>query len=271
VTVVAARQTLGPRVAPIFTTGAAHVVERNFLVYKRSWLVFLTGLLEPVFYLLSIGVGVSHLVGKFTLADGTAVGYVEFVAPAMLAASAMNGAIFDSTFNVFFRLKYEKLYDAMLATPMRPTDIARGEVTWALSRGAVYSAAFIVIMVAMGLVHSWWMTLALPGTLLIGYAFAGAGMALTTWMRTWQDFEYIQLAILPMFLFSGTFHPLSAYPAWLQHVVEWTPLYQGVLMMRALSLGAVGPDCLVAAVYFAVVGTAGMWVAGRRIGGLLLK
>jgi lipooligosaccharide transport system permease protein len=271
VSATVAQQTLGPRIAPIFATGAARVVERNFLVYRRSWMVFLTGLLEPVFYLLSIGVGVSDLVGKFTLSDGSHVGYVEFVAPAMLAASAMNGAIFDATYNIFFRLKYEKLYDAMLATPMRPADIARGEVTWALLRGAIYSAAFIVVMVALGLVHSWWMLLALPGTLLIGYAFAGAGMALTTWMRSWQDFEYIQLAILPMFLFSGTFYPLSTYPGWLRHIVEWTPLYQGVLLMRSLSLGDVGADCLGAAVYFAVIGTAGMWVAGRRITDLLLK
>jgi lipooligosaccharide transport system permease protein len=266
-----AQRTLGPRVAPLFATGAARVIERNYLVYRRSWPVFVTGLLEPVFYLLSIGVGVSDLVGQFTLSDGSRVGYVEFVAPAMLASSAMNGAIFDSTFNVFFRLKYEKLYDAMLATPMRPTDIARGEVTWALMRGAVYSAAFIVIMVAMGLVHSWWMLLALPGTLAVGYAFAGAGMALTTWMRSWQDFEYIQLAILPMFLFSGTFYPLSTYPDWLQHIIEWTPLYQGVLLMRALALGNVGADCVVAVVYFAVIGSVGMWVAGRRISDLLLK
>jgi lipooligosaccharide transport system permease protein len=268
-TAVPAR-TLGPRVAPFFATGAAHVIERNFFVYRRSWLVFLTGLLEPVFYLLSIGVGVSDLVGTFTLSDGSQVGYVAFVAPAMLAASAMNGAIFDATYNIFFRLKYEKLYDAMLATPMRPGDIARGEVAWALLRGTVYSAAFIVVMVAMGLVQSWWMLLALPGTLAIGYAFAGAGMALTTWMRSWQDFEYIQLAILPMFLFSGTFYPLSAYPSWLGRVVEWTPLYQGVLLMRSLSLGTVGSDCLVAVVYFAVIGSIGMWVAGRRISDLLL-
>jgi lipooligosaccharide transport system permease protein len=271
VSVATAPRTLGPRIAPLFATGAARVIERNFLVYRRMWLVFATGLLEPVFYLLSIGVGVSGLVGEFTLSDGTKVGYVEFVAPAMLAASAMNGAIFDSTFNVFFRLKYEKLYDAMLSTPMRPTDIARGEVTWALLRGAVYSAAFIVVMVLMGLVHSWWMLLALPGTVVLGYAFAGAGMAFTTWMRTWQDFEYIQLAILPMFLFSGTFYPLSTYPEWLQHIVQWTPLYQGVLMMRSLSLGTVGSDCLVAAIYFAVIGSIGMWVAGRRVGHLLLK
>jgi lipooligosaccharide transport system permease protein len=154
---------------------------------------------------------------------------------------------------------------------MRSGDIALGEIGWALIRGGLYAVSFLVVMAAMGLVQSWWMLLALPATLVLGYAFAGAGMALTTWMRTWQDFEYIQLAILPMFLFSGTFYPLSAYPNWLQHIVEWTPLYQGVLLMRSLSLGAVGVDSLVAVVYFAAIGSIGMWVAARRIGDLLLK
>jgi lipooligosaccharide transport system permease protein len=271
VSVATAPWALGPRIVPLFAAGQFRVIERNFLVFRRSWPIFFTGMLEPVFYLLSIGVGVSGLVGQFTLSDGSRVGYVEFVAPAMLAASAMNGAVFDSTYNVFFKLKYDRLYEAMLATPLRPLDIARGEITWALLRGGCYSAAFIVVMVAMGLVHSWWTVLALPATLVIGYAFAGAGMALTTWMRTWQDFEYIQLAILPMFLFSGTFYPLSTYPDWLQAIVQWTPLYQGVLLCRDLSLGTVGWESFVAGVYFAVIGTVGLWVAGRRVGDLLLK
>jgi lipooligosaccharide transport system permease protein len=172
---------------------------------------------------------------------------------------------------VFFRLKYEKLYDAMLATPLRPTDVARGEVTWALLRGSIYSGAFIVIMVLMGLVRSWWMILALPATVLIGYAFAGAGMALTTYMRSWQDFEYIQLAIMPMFLFSATFYPISTYPDAIQQIVRWTPLYQGVVMCREFALGVVSTDSLVAAIYLAVMGTAGLMIASRRVGALLLK
>ncbi len=260
-----------PRWLPLFGALQWRLVERNYLVYRRNWAVFLTGMLEPIFYLLSIGVGVGGLVGDFALDDGSRVGYVEFVAPAMLAASAMTGALLDSTYNVFFKMKYEKLYDSMLATPLRPIDIARGEIWWSLLRGACYSAAFIVVMIALGLVESWWMLLALPTTMLIGYAFAGAGMALTTWMRSWQDFEYITLAITPMFLFSATFFPLSTYPEAVEHIVGWTPLYQGVLMTRDMALGTVGWDCLVAACYLAAMGSLGLYVASRRVGMLLLK
>jgi lipooligosaccharide transport system permease protein len=264
--------TLGPRLSlPLFGTRPWRIVERNFLVYKRSWFVFVTGMLEPVLYLLSIGVGVGGLVGDFTLSDGTQVSYVDFVAPAMLAASAMNGALFDATYNIFFRMKYEHLYDAMLATPMRPRDVARGEITWALLRGAIYSLAFIVVMLCLGLVSSWWMVLALPATMLIGFAFAGAGMALTTWMRSWQDFEYIQLTIMPMFLFSATFYPVSTYPAVLEAIVRCTPLYQGVVLCRGMALGSLGWDAVIAVVYLAAMGLIGLHVAGRRISTLLLK
>jgi lipooligosaccharide transport system permease protein len=266
-----ARGSLGPRVVPLFAARHWRVVERNYLVYRRGWVVFVTGMLEPILYLLSIGIGVGGLIGHFRLAGGVEVTYTEFVAPAMLAASAMNGALFDATYNIFFRLKYAKLYDAMLATPMRPTDVARGEITWALLRGACYSAVFIVVMLVMGLVGSWWMLLALPTTLLIGYAFAGAGMALTTWMRSWQDFEFVQLAIMPMFLFSATFYPLATYPSTLQWVVRCTPLYQGVSLIRAMSVGMLGWTSLVSVAYLAAMGTLGLVVAGRRIGHLLLK
>ena len=263
------RRTIALRVVP--AAGSWRIVERNFLVYRHGWAVFLTGMLEPLLYLLSIGVGVGGLVGDFTLPNGTTVGYVEFVAPAMLATSAMNGAVMDATYNIFFRMKYAKLYDAMLATPLRPTDVARGEVTWALLRGSCYSAVFIVVMVAMGLVQSWWMLLALPATMLIGFAFAGAGMALTTWMRSWQDFEYITLAIVPMFLFSATFYPVSTYPHVIETLVRCTPLYQGVVLCRGMALGSLGWDAVLAAVYLGAMGSLGLYVASRRIGRLLLK
>ena len=183
----------------------------------------------------------------------------------------MNGAMFDSTFNVFFRLKYAKFYDAALATPMRAGDIALGEISWALIRGGLYAVAFMVVMLAMGLVHSAWAVAALPVALLIGFAFAAAGMAATTFMRSWQDFEFIMLATLPMFLFSTTFYPLSVYPRPIQIVVECTPLYQGVALMRGLTLGVVGPGLLWHVAYLAVMGLAGLYVAGRRIGRLLLR
>ncbi len=266
-------RTVAARVAPLpfVRTSGWRLVERNFLVYRRAWIVFLSGFLEPVLYLLSIGIGVSKLVGNFTLADGTIVSYTEFVAPAMLATSAMNGAIFDSTYNIFFKMKYLHLYDAVLATPMRAWNVATGEVSWALLRGATYSAAFIVVMLAMDLIRSWWAVLALPVAVLIGLAFAGAGVALTTFMRSWQDFEFVQLAILPMFLFSATFYPLSTYPGAVQWIVRITPLYQGVDLLRSLTLGAVGWRLLVPVAYLAVMGAGGLYVASRRLGRLLLK
>ena len=118
----------------------------------------------------------------------------------------------DSTFNVFFKLRYAKLYDSMLATPLGPRDIAVGEISWALLRGGLYSAAFLLVALVEGLVGSWWAVLAVPAAVFIGFAFAAVGMFATTFMRSWVDFDYITLAIQPMFLFSATFFPLSTYP-----------------------------------------------------------
>ena len=247
------------------------LIERNFLVYKHDWPVFVSGFFEPLFYLLSIGVGVGALVGDFAAPNGELITYTEFVAPAMLATAAMNGALFDATYNVFFKLKYVKTYDALLATPMGPREVAWGEVTWALIRGAIYSAMFFLVMVALGLVSSWWGVLVLPTAVLIGFAFAGAGMAVTTWMRSWQDFEFVGLVTLPLFLFSATFYPLSSYPDPIQTVVQVTPLYQGVAFSRALTTGAVEPILLLHALYLAIMGAIGMWIASRRLGLLLLK
>ncbi len=250
--------------------GGLALIERNARVYRHAWMILLSGFFEPLFYLLSVGVGIGGLVGQVTGPGGHPVKYAAFVAPALLATSSMNGAIFDSTFNIFFRLKYDKLYDSVLATPMRPGDIALGEITWALMRGALYAIAFMVIMLAMGLVHSLWAVLTLPVAVLIGFAFAGTGMAATTYMRSWKDFDFVMLGTLPLFLFSATFYPLAVYPRGLAIVVECTPLYQGVALLRGLTLGGVGPGLLWHAAYLALMGAGGLYVAGRRIGRLLL-
>ena len=263
VTAAVTRAATSPR-----TTGW-EIVRRNFTVYKSSWVVFLTGFLEPVLYLFSIGIGVGQMIDGFEF-NGQVISYAAFVAPGMLAASAMNGAILDSTFGIFFKLRYDKVYEGVLATPMRTIDIARGELAWSLMRSAVYSAGFVVVMAAMGLVSSWWAVLAWPATWLIGFAFAGAGMALTTFMKSWQDFEYIQLAIVPMFLFSATFFPVTAFHGPLRWLVEATPLYRGVTLTRELTTGAVTPDSLVSVLYLATMGAIGLAVAARRLDKLLL-
>jgi lipooligosaccharide transport system permease protein len=264
-------QLLLTRLSGLGGRGSAHLIERHARAYRHAWLTLVSGFFEPLFYLLSIGVGLGQLVGKVTGPGGHPVSFTSFVAPALLATSSMNGAVFDSTFNVFFRLKYAKLYDSALATPMRSADVALGEIGWALIRGGLYAAAFMAVILVMGLVHSPWGAAALPAALLIGFAFAGAGMAATTYMRSWQDFEFITLATLPMFLFSTTFYPLSVYPRPIQIVVECTPLYQGVALLRGLTLGTIGPGLLWSVLYLVLIGLAGLLVAGRRISRLLLR
>ena len=146
-----------------------------------------------------------------------------------------------------------------------------GETAWALFRGFLYAISFMVVAGALGLIESAWGLLALPGAVVIGFAFAGAGVAATTFMRSWQDFELIGLVQLPMFLFSATFFPITTYPDAIQWVVRFSPLYHAVQLLRALNLGLVGWAQLVNVAYLLVLGTCGLFVAQRRIGKLLLK
>lgn len=248
---------------------AANIVERNALAYRRTWWVFAAGFAEPVLYLLSIGIGVGGLVGDLPGPGGRLVPYEAFVAPGMMAVAAMNGSVIDTTFNFFVKLKYQGVYKSVLATPMEPRDVAYGEVAWGLLRGTLYSTAFLVTMVVLGLATSWWAVLAVPGALLIGFAFAGVGLAGATFLRSFVDLDYVNLGVIPLFLFSGTFFPLSRYPDALQWVVRATPLYQGVDLLRACTLGAPDWTALGHAVYLAAMGIAGMRLAGRRLGMLM--
>ena len=251
-------------------TGSLRLIERHARAYRRIWLLFISGVFEPLFYLLSVGLGLGVLVGKVPGPGGQLIPYRAFVAPGLLAVSSMNGAMYDSTFNVFFRLKYAKLYDAVLATPMRPAQVALGEIGWALIRGTIYAIAFIGVMLALDLVYSPWAVLDVPTAVLIGFGFAAIGMFGTTYMKSWQDFDYVILASMPLFLFSATFFQLSVYPRPAQVVIEWTPLYQGVVLLRDFTFGVVGPGLLWRAAYLAALGVAGLYASGRRIGKLLL-
>lgn len=268
--------TRSPAWLPLLPAGSyAHrshkVLVRSLTASRTTWLAFVSGFFEPVFYLIAMGQGLGSLVGSLPGPDGSPISYAAFIAPGLLAASAMNGAVFDSTYNVFFKLKYARLYDAMLATPMGPVDVALGEIVWALIRGGLYSLAFLSVMAGFGLLASPLALLALPAALIIACAFAAVGMAATTFMRSWQDFDLVTLVVLPMFLFSTTFFPLSVYPRWLQVVVECLPLYHAVELMRGLTTGIIGFSALGHLAYFAVMIVIGGAVAARRVGALLLK
>lgn len=239
--------------------------ERNLFVYKHAWMTIFSGFFEPLFYLFSFGIGLGHFVGSIQ-----GVSYASYIAPALLAASAMNGAINDAMTNVFWKLRYGKVYESMLSTPLGPADVAAGETMWAQFRGLIYSCGFMVTAIALGLLHSWWAVLALPATLVVGFSFAGLGIGAATFLRTWQDLDFAQIVQLPMFLFSTTFYPLSVYPVAIQWVVRFSPLYNAITLIRALTLGTVGWLNLVNIAYLLALGLLGIWIARRRIAGLLL-
>ncbi len=260
-----------PRVVPLRFSSrrAATLIERNILVYRQLWGVLVSGFFEPVFYLFSVTVGLGALVGDVTLAGGEVVSYSAFVAPALLGASAMNGPVFEA-FGMFFKLKYAKVYDGVLATPVSPQDIAVGEITWSQLRGTLYSAAFLIVMLVMGLIESPWGILALPAAMLTGLAFGAVGMAATTYMRSWQDFDLITLVTMPMFLFSATFYPLTLYPEWLRVVARLSPLYHAVDLIRGFTLGILDWSILGHVAFLGTMVLVGLAVAGRRIEHLLL-
>jgi lipooligosaccharide transport system permease protein len=256
-------------------TRPVRLVERNLLVYRRSFMVIFSGFFEPLFYLFSMGFGVGALIGNVPLDDGRSVPYAVFVAPALLASSAMNGAIYETSNNFFYKLKYAKLYDAIISTPMSLADVAMGEILWALLRGSLYAIGFLAVigvagLAGLGLISSPLGLLAFPAAMVVGFGFAGAGMAATTFVRRWQDFDFLQLAIMPMFLFSGTFYPIAAYPAGLQLIIQATPLYRGVHLIRALTTGT--PDGLLVLdlVYLIAMGLIGLAITSRRLQKLLL-
>jgi len=260
------------RVIPLqmYAGRATVVLERNLRVYRRAWLIIVSGFFEPVFYLLALGAGLGGLVGTVDAGAGP-VSYAAYIAPGLLATSAMNGALYDSTVNVFFKMRHAKLYDAMLATSLGPMDVALGEIAWSLMRGGIYSAGFVLVMLVMGLLESWWALLAVPVALLIAVGFGAVGMAITSFMRTWQQLEWINTAILPMFLFSTTFYPLSVYPPAVQAVVRCLPLYQGIELMRGLCLGLASWGLLWHVLYFLVMAAIGILLTARRLDRLLLR
>ncbi len=262
-----ARTRFVPRAYP--RIGGLLIVERNAMVYRRTWMILFSGFFEPVFYLFFFVYPLQAFIGDVSF-DGETLQYAAFVAPALLASSAMNGAFYDAT-NVFWKLRYGKVYESILATPVGPKDVAVGETMWAVTRAMLYSAAYLLVIAMLGLVDSWWGLLALPACFVIGFGFAGAGIAAVTWMRSWQDFELVQLVMLPMFLFSATFYPISVYPEAIEWVVQALPLYHGISLVRALTTGAVSAFQLVNVAYLLIMGLVGMAIASRRIDGLLLK
>lgn len=256
----------------IYSGRARVLIERGAYAAKSSnWLVIVSGFVEPVLYLLAFGFGIGQLIGNVTDGTGNLVSYAAFIAPALLATSAMNGAIYDATWNVFFKMHFGKVYQVMLSSSMGPLDVALGEIAWALLRGVAYSVGFMAIVAPLGLVTSWWGILAIPAATLIAFGFASLGMAVTSYMKNFQQMNWVNFFLLPMFLFSGTFFPVSVYPEWIQAIVKALPLWQGVELVRAFTLGNIGPEILGHILYFVVMIAVGLWFTTVRLKALFMR
>jgi len=266
VTETTRRRWLPQSVAALYAGNIRAVLQRGLEATKATnTLVIISGFFEPVFYLLSIGVGFGALVGEVQSPSGEPISYAAYIAPALLAVAAMNGAVFDSTWNVFFKLNFQRLYEGMLQTTLGPLDVAVGEITLALMRGALYASGFLIVMQLLGLVLSPWALLALPAVVLIALSFAAVGMSVTSYLTTFQQMSWVNFALLPLFLFSGTFYPLDVYPEPLQWVVQALPLWHGVEMLRGFTTGAVSLATLGHVAYFLVLGGIGTLFATRRL------
>jgi len=213
------------------------VWQRNASMYARTWKTsLLPNFFEPVFYLVSVGVGVGAYVSSMS-----SLSYVEFLAPGLVCVAAMNGASFESTYNFFIRMSFEKVYDAMLTTPIETDDVLAGEAAWAVTRALIYGSCFFIIVAIAGLAPLPRALAVLPVIALTGLMFASIGLAFCVRVTTIDLFSYyFTMFMTPLFLFSGVFFPLQERlaPAW-QALAEALPLVHPVRLARAAFHGGV--------------------------------
>lgn len=214
------------------------VWQRNFGVYRKTWAIsFLPPLLEPVLYILAFGLGLARLVGELQVAGDT-VSYTVFIAPALVAVAVMYNAFFETTYNSFVRMYYQKTFDALLATPLNLEEVILGEMAWAATKSLIAAGLMGSVLTLFGLFSFPSALLLLPLALLGGLVFAGLGMVCTALVPNIEVFNIpIFLMITPMFLFSGTFFPLEQLPVWAQAVAQLLPLTHLVALARQAALG----------------------------------
>ena len=249
--------------------GGRPLVRRQLYIYRRTWAELGAAVLEPFMYLLTLGLGLGKLVGH---APGLPhVSYATYVAPGLLAMAVMNAATNETIFGAFARLRLEKIYDVVVATPMSVADIARSEFAIATARGVLAGAGFLGVMAAFGLVHTATALLVIPASVLVALAFATAGLVVATYTRDFSDFQWVQLVMLPMFLFATTFYPLSVYPRPIQLAVECLPLYHAITLIREPALGSMGVGAVVAVVYLSAMTVLCWLFAVRRLRRVLIR
>jgi lipooligosaccharide transport system permease protein len=239
---------------------------RYWLVnYRRTWRgSAYTSFLEPLLYLGSIGLGLGALVNKHGTAALGGVSYLSFLAPGLLAGAAMQTAIGESTYPVLGSVKWRPTYRAAVNSPVRPQDLMHGHLLFTTMRLAMNSAAFLAVMAAFGTLHSPWAAAALPAALLTGLAFAAPIEAWAITLTKDSPFAYLfRFGMIPMFLFSGTFFPVTQLPVWARPVAYVTPLWHGAALCRSLTLGRIPVlESLGHVAFLAALALAGLYAGG---------
>lgn len=248
--------------------GASRVWRRDWTVWRHvaKWLL-VPSLLDPIVFLVAMGLGVGTYV---TSVEGTS--YIEFIAPGLLASGVMYQASFETTWNIHFKLEISNTYTGMLATTLEPADIVVGDTLWATTRAAITGLFFWIVLVVAGLVGSWWGLLLPAAATLIAFNFAAMGMLASSFITNINLYAYYYTVIIvPMFLFSGVFFPISNLPAWAEKVAWTLPLYHGASLNRHLAAGTVGPGALLDVAYLVVVPLTLLPVAAARMRRRLLS
>ncbi|MBU2811016.1 ABC transporter permease [Acidithiobacillus thiooxidans] len=214
--------------------GALAVVQRNFGVWRKLLLPSMLGNFgDPLLYLLALGYGLGHFVGHM---DG--MPYITFIASGIVASSVMNTASFEGLYSAFTRMSAQHTYAAMLATPLRVSDILAGEVLWAAIKGLISAIAIIIVASFFGAIQGPWVWLSIPVILLSGLSFGSLALVITAMARSYDFFMYyFTLAVTPMFLFCGVFYPLHSLPAFAQDIAQVLPLTHAVALLRPLLTG----------------------------------
>lgn len=232
--------------------GVIRMWQRNWRIFRKVfWLAIAPTFIEPFIYLLSLGIGLGLFVERI---EG--LSYIEFLAPGLLASTVMFGASFETTYNSFVRMKYEKTYDAVLATPLSIEDVIGGEILWGSTRGFLNALVFLVVIAIFGLVKSPAALLLIPLLFIFSALFAIIGMIFTALVSNIALFNYyFTLFLTPLFLFSGIFFPISALPQWAQTLAQFTPLYHVVVVCRGLILGNLTLTLLFSTILVSAVST----------------
>jgi lipooligosaccharide transport system permease protein len=246
----------------VWPRGAVHVWQRNLTVYKKTYKMnILPNFFEPVIYLVAMGIGL----GAYITRNLEGFEYLPYIAPGLIAASAMNGGTFDSTYNVFVKMHFGRVYEAVTATPVNLEDAMVGEILWATTRGILYGLIFSLAVAVMGLMQSWTAVFILPVIVLTAWLFAGLGLLYTSFVKIIDLYSfYYTLWLTPLFLFSGIFFPVSGLPVWAQTAAWFTPLYHCVNLSKAVVHGTWSSGNWVDLIWVVVVATlASAWAVAR--------